>query len=272
MTYTLLISCENDAQAEAIHKALHDAVIGIAGWHQAHPFKSQKLFKGEAMRTPAPPEIETGKAHGFEWTVGQGWLALDDPAEASGVVSRLENVVFLTGGEPFADPAPWLKLLDALGGSAIVDDAAGALRTTVSTTAPDAASAEQVVSVLHAYLDGETIAPAPWLAYPGGEPLEHADALLALEPAYLQHIAAIRAGTYDQVADDLPPLDLDDAETLDDVRGAVEISAGTAHADGAAITLRDLVFAEIASGLPALIAWLTTDMRCQGVDQSFMHE
>lgn len=257
MTFTIIAPFD-DAQAAASAAAvLAQAAQAIAQWHQAHPFKSQKLFSSDGRQTrPSPAEKALGQRYGFDWRDGQDWLAVDAGESLDGVASAYRNAVYLTSGETDAAPDPWVALLAHLGAAALVDDGAGSVTVALEAGFRTAQQASAAATVIRDYLAADGIAPAPWLRYPGGDEAEDADALLALEPAYLAHLAAVQGDDYAAQIDSLPPLDVDDADWLDDARAAVAISAGRVMLDGAVLRLADLVFTEVASGLPALIVWL----------------
>jgi hypothetical protein len=267
MAYTLVLRCKSAEDAQTVAAALRQRIEQIARWHVQHPFKSRKLFKNGRMAQPSPAESDLARTLDIAWTTPQGWLAVEDLAEIEDVVSAWEALVFVTAGEE--DPAPLVALARTHGSPVLVDDGDGSLIVDIRAVALDAGTATQITRIIQTYFDRDTIAPAPWMIYSGGEIDPDAEALLALDPAYLRHLAAAQQDDYATTIGGLPTLNLEDAEWLDDVRTAAVILRGGIHTEGAQLTLRGLVFGEIASGLPGLVTWLRVTGCEQAVEYSF---
>ncbi|MFW5749059.1 MAG: hypothetical protein ACOCYT_05545, partial [Chloroflexota bacterium] len=255
MSFTVIGAFETPVAAASAAEALRDAVIRVARWHVEHPFKSRKLFSGGAgarrMIKPSPAEQDLAAKYGVDWSQGHGWLAVDTLDDLGDPVSTLEAYLFLTSGETDITAAPFDALVAALGGRPLVDDAAGSVRVSLSATAADPVGAAALRESLLDYVESVGLTPAPWMVYAGGEYHPDADELLSLEPDYLHLLRALSTG--EPESDELPDLDPEDAEWLDDVRGAVHFSLAEAgHIGGEKVLLMitNAIFAEIASGLP----------------------
>ncbi len=283
-TFTIVGLCDSSEQAENIAKTLYNHIESIAQWHINHRFKSEKL-KGK----PSPAELEVAKQYNLTWNQLHDWLIVQEIDDISETVSVYDNLVFITSGETNASPQPFDALMKALGADVLVDGDNSQIAVTIQGKINNP---QKIADVMRAYLTQDAIAPCPWMIYLDGERDPEADRILGLEPVYLQHLRAVTAldshpslagirnpsvyaksymELYNATIKELPLLDVDDAEMLDDLRDASAIIPNWEKrenmppyptailTDNDQITLKNVLFGEIASGLPALLAWLEAE-------------
>jgi len=283
-TFTIIGLCESSEQAENIANILYGHIESIAQWHINHQFKSEKL-KGK----PSPAELEVAKQYNLTWNQLHDWLIVQELDDIAETVSVYDHLVFITSGETNATPQPFDMLMKAFGVDVLVDADGSPIAVTIQGKM---SHPQKIAEVIQTYIIQDAIAPCPWMVYLDGEKDPDANKILALEPVYLQHLRAVTAldshpslagirnpsayaksymELYNATIKDLPPLDVDDAEMLDDLRDASAIIPNWEKrenmppyptailTDNAQITLKNVLFGEIASGLPALLAWLEAE-------------
>lgn len=282
--FTIIGLCDSSEQAESLAKTLYTHIEAIAQWHINHRFKSEKL-KGK----PSPVELEIAKQYNLTWNQLHDWLIVPDMDDISETVSVYDHLVFITSGETNASHQPFDQLVKALGAEVLVDSDNSQIAVTIQAQIDNP---QRIADVIQAYITQDAIAPCPWMIYLDGEKDPEADRILALEPVYLQHLRAITAldshpslagihnpsvyaksymELYNATIQALPALDVDDAEMLDDLRDASAIIPNwdkrgnmppyptAILTNDTQITLKKVLFGEIASGLPALLAWLEAE-------------
>lgn len=282
--FTIIALCDAPEQAETLAQTLYSHIEAIAQWHVNHPFQSQKLKK-----TPAPPELELAEKYKIKWEIGHDWLAVEDIEDVSETVTVYEDLVFITSGETIAPPKPFESIIKSLGAKSLVDMDTNRLRVTITATL---ASPQKIVTALNTYITQNGIAPCPWMVYMDEEKDEEAAKLLVLDKIYCQHLTVLETldhhpnliplrgmpiyqKRYEALLADvfkqLPALDEEDAALLDDMREACAIIPNwdklpnmppyptKISADKDQLLLKNLHFGEIASGLPAMLAWLEAE-------------
>ncbi|MCU0479865.1 MAG: hypothetical protein MUE54_01480 [Anaerolineae bacterium] len=283
-TFTVIGLCESSEQAEKIADTLYGHIEAIAQWHINHRFKSEKL-KGK----PSPAELELATQYNLTWNQLHDWLIVPELDDISETVSVYDNLVFITSGETKASPQPFDALMKALVSDVLVDADGSPVMVTIEATLNNP---QKIADVIQTYITQDAIAPCPWMIYLDGEKDPEADRILALEPVYLQHLRAVTAldshpslagirnpqayakaymALYNTTIQALPALDVDDAELLDDLRDAGAIIPSWDNradmppyptailAQNDQISLKNVLFGEIASGLPAFLAWLEAE-------------
>lgn len=283
-TFTIIGLCNSSEQAEAIANTVYSHIETIAQWHINHRFKSEKL-KGK----PSPTELEIATQYHLTWNQLHDWLIVPDINDISETVSVYDNLVFITSGETKATPQPFDALMKALGVDVLVDADGSPVTVTIEANINHP---QKIVDVIETYIKQDAIAPCPWMIYLDGEKDPEADKIQVIEPIYLQHLRAVTqldnhpslAGIrnpsayaksymelYNTTIQALPQLDVDDAEMLDDLRDASAIIPSWDNradmppyptvilAQNNQISLKNVLFGEIASGLPALLTWLEAE-------------
>ena len=283
-TFTVIALCETSEQAESLAQTLYSHIEAIAQWHVNHPFQSKKL--GTA---PSPVEIEIAQKYNMKWERGHEWLAVSDIADIEETVSVYEELVFISSGETITPAKPFDAIIRALGASALIDTDNTRLPVTITATVP---APQKLATVLTTYIAQNGMAHCPWIVFVDGEKDADADKILALDKIYCQHLVVLESldhhpnliplrgmpiykKRYDALLEEafkkLPSLSEEDADLLDDVREACAIIPNwdkqsnmppyptTILADKTTITLKKVHFGEIATGLPAILAWLEAE-------------
>ncbi len=281
--FTIIGLCDTPEQAETIAETLYHHIEAIVQWHLDHPFKSEKL-KGK----PSPAELDIATQYNFKWEKLHDWLMVD-VEDIQETVTVYDNLVFLTSGETDAPPQPFDMWMKALGAGVAVDSDSAPLGITIEAKI---SNPQKIADSVNAYIRQDGLAPCPWMVYLDGEKDPQADRWLALEPAYLDltrqfndvpnhpdliglkgkpNFEAKLLARMDDIFKSQSLLSFEDVAQLDDLREACAIipnwdnipdmppyPTSVLVGDGE-ITLKKVHFGEIASGLPAFLAWLEAE-------------
>lgn len=281
--FTVIGLCDTPEQAETIAEKLYGHIATIVQWHINHPFKSEKL-KGK----PSPAELEIAQQYHLKWEKLHDWLMVD-VEDIEETVSVYDDLVFLTSGETDAPPQPFDMLMKALGAGMAIDSDSAPLGVTINAKMPHP---QTIADVITAYIRQDGLAPCPWMVYVDGEKDPEADRWLALEPAYLDltrqfndvpnhpdlialkgkpNFEAKLLALMDDIFTSQSLLSFEDVAILDDMREACAIIPNwdnlpdmppyptSVLSQNGEITLKKVHFGEIASGLPAFLAWLEAE-------------
>ncbi|MCL4253743.1 MAG: hypothetical protein KJ043_08190 [Anaerolineae bacterium] len=281
--FTVIGLCDTPEQAETIAEKLYGHIATIVQWHNNHPFKSEKL-----AGKPSPAELEIAQHYNLKWERLHDWLivSMEDIEET---VSVYDNLVFLTSGETNTPPQPFDALIKQFGVDVLVDTDKNRQGVTIQAKI---ATPNKIANAVSAYITQNGIAPCPWMVYMDGEKNADADKLLALDMIYCQHLTALETlehhpnliplrgmpiyeKRYEALVSEtfkgLPELNEEDADMIDDLREACAIIPNwdklsnmppyptRISPQAGEITLKNVLFGEIASGLPAFLAWLEAE-------------
>lgn len=281
--FTIIGICETPEQAVEIAAQLYHHIEQIVRWHLNHPFKSKKLAD-----KPSPAELEIAKQYNLTWHHLHDWLMVD-LEDIQETITVLDNWIFLTSGETDAPPQPFDKLVEALGARVAIDRDSAPLPVTIRAKI---SQPHIIADAITAYITRDGLVSCPWMVYVDGEKNAQADRWLGLESAYLDLMRQFRAidnhpalaphkgkpnyethmlALMDDIFAEQSHLTFEDVTILDDMREACALIPRWDDAPhmppypthvtitGDEIALQNVMFGEIASGLPALLAWLRAE-------------
>jgi hypothetical protein len=274
MTFLLAATFPDEEQALHAETQMAELIDTIFSWHLENFDRSEALFnaKGEMVKV-SPPEKEAARRYGIAWAKGHVWL-VDDMLDPEDIVQRYQTTVYLLNPlDYYDDPTPLDIILKKLGAESVRNVADTAyLTVTIRATAPDDNAASRARSILTTFFETRGIAPAPWAVYLNGEFHQDVKDAMQHETLYLRHMDAIEAvddteyETLEEAEDALfsamagmDEIDEEAVGILDDARllsSPYRPPHGKVRQTGTQLTLANIGFYVLGSGLPAVIAWL----------------
>ena len=116
--FTVVGIFETATAAKDAADKLMDMIKSIVEWYQKP--ENAGLQEQWDSPPPSPPEIQIAKQHNIEWSeISLDWTWVD--ADGNGPVKAFEKIVFVDGTESWLGSSPADKLVQILGGKALVD-------------------------------------------------------------------------------------------------------------------------------------------------------
>lgn len=181
--FTVVGIFETPTAAKNAADKLMDMIKSIVEWYQ----KPENVDLQEQWDSlpPTPPEIQIAKQYNIRWSeISLDWVWVD--TDGNGPVKTFENIVFVDGTESWLGSSPADKLIQKLGGKALVDGTIaidemgethtfGTVNIELSCIAPDETIAIKISSGIVAYQNRMKEDPQKMFETPWGtsDPREH---------------------------------------------------------------------------------------------------
>lgn len=176
--FTVVGIFETASAAQTATDKLMNMIRSILDWYQ----KSENASLQEQWDSmpPSPPEIQIAKQYNINWSpISLDWAWVD--SDGNGPVKAFENIVFVDGTESWLGSSPADKLIQNLGGKALVDgtitidemgetDTFGTVNIELSCIAPDEGIAEKIHTGILAYQNARKEDPQRLFETPWGTP------------------------------------------------------------------------------------------------------